>query len=90
MKKVHEDELPYKCDKCDRAFKKRGELSGHVKESHSGDRVKCEVCLVKFSSAMQLRQHICTKRERKLKCGSCGDKFFTRMADLIHHARFCK
>ena len=89
MQKMHGDYFPYKCEHCGMPFQRRTSLTAHSREVHGPKKVTCTLCSAKFTTSAQLRDHICTRKERKMQCGACGEKF-CRMADVLHHARFCR
>lgn len=91
MRISHGDSLPYKCDQenCGVAFGTSLELTRHNKENHVVRTTRCRACAVNFGNHALYKQHQCPKKDRKLNCGACGEKFY-RMADVLHHAKFCK
>ncbi|KRF99438.1 uncharacterized protein Dwil_GK12031 [Drosophila willistoni] len=50
---------PYsQCSQCIKGFYKKSQLTNHMRDSHSGDRIECSQCQQKFASKASLRVHI--------------------------------
>lgn len=45
--------------------------------------------MVHFESTNQFQDHECPKKQKRLNCGACGEKYY-KMADVLHHSKFCK
>ncbi|XP_063680574.1 zinc finger protein 85-like [Bolinopsis microptera] len=76
-------------EKCGAVFSTSLELTRHNKEKHVVRTTRCRACTVTFGNHTLYKEHQCPKKDRKLNCGACGEKFY-RMADVLHHAKFCK
>ena len=76
-------------EKCGAEFSTSLELTRHNKEKHVVRTTRCRACTVTFGTHTLYKEHQCPKKDRKLNCGACGEKFY-RMADVLHHAKFCK
>ena len=87
-KLVHTDEKPFQCKKCDKKFKRKGDLNVHVKVVH--DQIKnhtCEICSRSFGRKQDLNKHIrCHTGIRDYVCLICDMKF-TRSCHLRRHEK---
>lgn len=81
----HSDLRPYKCEICDKAFKRSSEVSNHT-QIHRGIEYACEVCgfttINKFSLRMHHRR--VHQRDFRYRCDQC-DKGFMSNYDLQDH-----
>ncbi|XP_052798040.1 zinc finger protein 26-like [Mya arenaria] len=93
---THNEELNYKCDQCDAAYKSRGSLFKHKEQNHPKDGIRktftCKVCLQPFSRKEILKHHIVVKNHVSdeqpmpdvVPCKVCG-KLFGHTASLTKH-----
>ena len=67
--------LPFKCNQCEKQFKRRENLKSHIK-LHASTAPKCQYCGKQFSRKSNLRQHILIHtNERPFKCNYCNKAF---------------
>ena len=89
--KYHESHIhvPYihKCDKCDKVYKTRFQLTRHKLSNHSSDerKISCDQCANKFFSQHNLNQHLLRHKE-KYYCEQCG-KCFRSKTNLVQHTQ---
>ncbi|AMD20865.1 HDR123Cp [Eremothecium sinecaudum] len=61
---LDEDEKPFKCQECTKAFRRSEHLKRHIRSVHSTDRpFPCTYCDKKFSRSDNLSQHLKTHRK---------------------------
>ncbi|KAK1329647.1 hypothetical protein QTO34_009829 [Cnephaeus nilssonii] len=84
---AHEEENPFKCSECGKAFNKKHLLAGHEK-IHSGVKpYECTECGKTFIKSTHLLQHhMIHTGERPYECMECG-KAFNRKSYLTQHQR---
>ena len=83
-----ESDRKHVCELCGRAFWKIGHLNQHLK-THAADRdnfrVKCETCHLLFKSRKEYTTHLRNhKKDYKISCDVCGDKFSSMRFLRIH------
>lgn len=55
---THYNDKRYKCDKCQKGFKRRRLLDYHTKAAHTGERpYKCDVCTATFVYPEHFKKH---------------------------------
>ena len=88
IKFVHEKELEFKCDMCEKFFRNTYCLRRHVNSHHKHIKVaKCESCGKSFSEERYLKLfHKC----RKHKCDLCDEKYTNEKTLQRHTANFHK
>lgn len=68
-------ETRYKCDKCPKTFKRKANLSSHMKV-HTDYAYLCEYCGKKFARSGNLVQHIrIHTNEKPFQCKYCSKKY---------------
>ena len=58
--KVHSDIKPFKCEICDKEFKRKNELTAHQKYHTGAKPFKCKLCSKGFGSSSNLAMHMRT------------------------------
>lgn len=81
------DDKPFFCDRCDMAFKSRGEMRNHGVCSGEVVKVKCDICPLTFNSVRLRDLHSELAHDtRVFSCPDCGREFDTRHR-LVSHKR---
>lgn len=85
---VHTREKPYNCEKCDKRYRTKAALSGHIARAHLDVRNHiCSICGRGFYDRVILENHTRTHTgERPFKCHVC-DKCFSFQAALRTHMK---
>ena len=88
MLQVHEENVFFKCQYCEKKYKSKGELRKHMAK-HTGIRnnpSKCDICEKTYSESSYQKQHIRTvhSSDRPFTCGQCR-KTFKSKSDLTSH-----
>ncbi|XP_076871216.1 BCL6A transcription repressor a isoform X2 [Brachyhypopomus gauderio] len=81
---AHSDK-PYKCDRCQAAFRYKGNLASH-KTVHTGEKpYRCNICGAQFNRPANLKTHTrIHSGEKPYKCETCGARF-VQVAHLRAH-----
>ncbi|KAK1135033.1 hypothetical protein K0M31_007805 [Melipona bicolor] len=81
----HSDLRPYKCEICDKAFKRSSEMSNHA-QIHRGIEHACEACGFTTINKLSLRMHHrrVHQRDFRYRCDQC-DKGFMSNYELEDH-----
>ncbi|XP_063390678.1 zinc finger protein 26-like [Cydia fagiglandana] len=81
-------ELEYKCNVCDKVYRKKSMLSQHMKRDHLEERsVQCEICFSNFFSRKELNMHMVKHNgARTFECAVCK-KAYARKKTLTEHMR---
>ena len=79
------DGLPYRCDKCEKAFSNKEGLTRHIKRDHLGVRYSCDICQKTYTTKDILSTHIKTHNtEYNFICDVCS-RGFTCAKNLYKH-----
>ena len=73
------------CSKCDKTFVSETTLKVHIKMVH--DKIKdqqCEHCLNVFLTKSELKRHMITHSDRRIKCSKCENTFASKETLKIH------
>lgn len=89
MTKVHPHDPPeFKCDLCDKMYKKMQSLQNHYYSQHRPQpQVTCDVCGKRFRRKCLLASHIQTEHKRikkKFTCDLCNKQFKSKHSLVIH------
>ncbi|XP_065171779.1 LOW QUALITY PROTEIN: zinc finger protein 501-like [Atheta coriaria] len=90
--RIHTDERPYVCEKCNMGFRQCGSLKNHMASKHNEDLESppvfiCNYCHKAFPIKERLRLHLRTHTGVKpYQCKHC-DKTFARGGQLVQHER---
>ncbi|CAG2105174.1 unnamed protein product [Medioppia subpectinata] len=84
-KDIHSDQMPFRCDYCQRLFKHKRSRDRHVK-LHTGDkRYRCCHCESAFSRSDHLKIHMKTHDQMKpFQCAICNRGYNTAAALTSH------
>lgn len=82
---IHSDQMPFRCDYCQRLFKHKRSRDRHVK-LHTGDRkYRCTQCESAFSRSDHLKIHMKTHDNGKpYQCAVCNRGYNTAAALSSH------
>ncbi|XP_073811816.1 uncharacterized protein [Musca autumnalis] len=96
-KPLPSENKPYTCDVCERGYRRRDDLSRHIRRKHKNSKEKpakakkCEECFLcpycgqSYNSKKMLDSHLLIHTgERPYPCGIC-DKSFKRVKDMKTH-----
>lgn len=77
---THFNDKRYKCDTCNRSFKRRRLLEYHIKATHTGERpYKCDQCNSTFVYPEHYKKHIRIHTgDKPFACEVCGKTFNSR------------
>lgn len=83
---THSDVKNFKCPECDKSFKTKSNLNGHIKSVHCDYRpFQCNVCLKAFKMKYDLTKHsIVHSNAEPFVCKVCN-KLFSRKYQLKSH-----
>ncbi|XP_039598972.1 zinc finger protein 91 [Polypterus senegalus] len=82
----NDEERPYQCDQCGRAYRHAGSLLNH-KKSHKTGVFRCFVCQKRFYNLLALKNHQRVHFDvKRHKCTDCG-KAFKLQKQLMSHQR---
>ncbi|CAH2236582.1 zinc finger protein OZF-like [Pararge aegeria] len=77
----------YMCPICQKRFANKGNVSRHVLEAHTREKLECNVCFRKFVKQGHYEKHLLThSTEKRFKCEEC-DKRFRTSSNLEQHKR---
>ena len=86
IKNVHEN-VRYNCDKCEKSFSRKFDLSDHVRVVHENIRHNCDKCEKSFTRKTNLNEHIQAVHENvRYSCDGCEDSF-SQKKNLNEHLR---
>ena len=78
----------YNCDKCEKSFTRKSDLTRHIQSVHDKIRYNCNQCAKSFSERGTLKRHIKSAHENvRYNCDKC-DKSFAQNGDLNRHIKF--
>ena len=81
-------EVRYNCDKCEKSFTRKSDLTRHIQSVHDKIRYNCNQCAKSFSERGTLKRHIKSAHENvRYNCDKC-DKSFAQNGDLNRHIKF--
>lgn len=83
----HTADRPFKCDRCKKDFKSKGDFQKHLR-THTGEKpYSCSFCSKNFSQRSSLNLHLrIHSGEKPYVCETCGKDFIQR-SDLTIHIR---
>ena len=80
---------PFKCPRCDRSYKHRRSMLGHLYEKHDQKiRYRCAECDRGFHYWCHFNDHMKRHGKAEKRCKRCGNKFFN-LGQLHHHQKSC-
>ena len=86
-KKLRQNQIPLKCEICDKEFKSNKGLKEHINIVHKLMKEhQCNICQKVFKLQSQLTSHVKIAHENKKyhKCDSCQKSFSTAQVLKIH------
>ena len=75
---VGQNQIPLKCEICDKEFKSKSGLKYHFNITHNFEKKhQCNICQKDFNISSQLMLHLKSVHTNKkdFKCDSCGKAF---------------
>ena len=77
---------PYKCQLCDRRFKRKENLKQHQNLAACVKSHTCKICHKSFTRNMDLQRHNKTvhNKEKDVECKTCK-QMFTRKDSMLRH-----
>jgi len=86
LKDDSKEQVIYKCDECEKEFKKKKDLRGHKYAAHKIDVKMCEFCFNEYKNQTALKQHLRLVHgpEQQVSCEICF-KTFKNITRLKHH-----
>ncbi|XP_039435396.1 transcription factor grauzone-like [Culex pipiens pallens] len=87
MVKKHNDsrqDLPFRCDQCNQAFRKENQLVSH-KKFH--EKVQCSICDKEFANKFTVKVHMANMHsdvDRRMICDTCGQEFLNKLCFERH------
>merc|ERR1712098_679175 len=87
ISQFHNENLIYKCDKCDKVFASHSSRTKHFKRLHTSNEtwtIECKDCMTKYPDQATLNSHLSTKihtkeEDLKSKCKLCNKAFKMRI-----------
>lgn len=83
------EDSPHICQKCNASFRRRDNLTAHIRAQHKGERpFRCDVCGFRFIKKDHAMKHwkVVHLKERPFVCNRCDSRFGQR-SDLNKHVR---
>mgnify|MGYP001184611480 CR=1 FL=1 len=75
----------FKCDPCDKTFRRAGNLKSHELSKHQMRRFQCKQCDSNYSLASTLSRHVQSVHERKrVECNMCDYKALHKRSLKAH------
>lgn len=91
FKKVHNEELTFKCEICEKLFDTFSHLSDHRSKVHKVKHA-CQYCQKTFKEKSKLQRHLNSvhNTDRPFKCNLCGNLFKSLDVLKIHRSTHTK
>ena len=85
-KTIHEKIKAFKCDRCDRTFKRLHHVKDHMKLKHESKEFKCDICYLEFALERDLKKHKSAvhAKIKKYKCNFCDKQFAYTHVLAVH------